>query len=526
MTSPPQPRFDLEAEIDWNTWQPGSATGATMARNLALLIAQAVGLEPDWPRRATARGSLLASIEDRKLDVLAAAVVDAVARGDSTRALERTLLEVLDRTTWADLVATTEMNRAMTAAALDTYQQQGVPAREFVISPVDTIIGPGGKITQTDRVCPRCHRNADAGAIPLSAEFPKGDPPVHPACRCTVVPSWPEIAKAFNPRQVRGPDGRWVDMPGGDSHRDEAVGKPRPTSPRGSAPFWHPAPSFWDDPRVQAVRRTLERPPVDDPDDIDDMEFDPDDEAAFEFQGDHPLDYARVVQYVAIDNTTEAARQESRPHLTSDQFRAEMQAYVEQLFAGEEVAVRVTGATLQSILEEGRLKNQHETGTSLGALAPAMRSQFEDQWFGTTPSESTLAQRPVYGYLMVDGERAAGSVHQDALSGYDRLQIVMRPEIVGRTTAMVGDSLDHVDYGLPSPLAAPVWQSASPGLLPPDRDYSDSGFREQTYVEAQIHGGVHLDDIDRVILPSDPTANLAGRLQELGISWTVRRGDS
>lgn len=185
--------FTLDTAIDWSSWEPGSRAGSTMARNLALLIAQAVGLEADWHRRATARGSLLASIEDRRLDVLAETVADAVARGDNVQTLERTLLEVLDRTTWADLVATTEMNRAMTAAALDTYQQAGVPAKQFVVSPVDTIISPGGDATRKNRVCVLCQENAAVGPIPLAAEFPHGESPVHPSCRCSVVPAWPDL---------------------------------------------------------------------------------------------------------------------------------------------------------------------------------------------------------------------------------------------------------------------------------------------------------------------------------------------
>lgn len=184
--------FTLAPEIDWNRWEPGSQSGATMARSLALLIAQAVGLEADWHRRATARGSLLASIEDRRLDVLAETVADAVARGDNVQTLERTLLGVLDRTTWADLVAVTETARAMTAAALDTYQQAGVPAKQFVVSPMDTIPGPGGDIRK-NRVCERCEENAKAGPVPLAAEFPNGDSPVHPSCRCAVLPAWPDL---------------------------------------------------------------------------------------------------------------------------------------------------------------------------------------------------------------------------------------------------------------------------------------------------------------------------------------------
>lgn len=171
MTTP-----SLSTSTDWSSWTPGSEAAAVHAQNLDQLLAEAVGSNADWHGRATARGSLLASIEDHRLDKLAGAVADAVARGDSVDALGRTLNDVLDDTTWADMVATTEMNRAMTAASLSTYAAANVQAISWLTA-VD------------NRVCTACYQNEEIGPIPLGGTFPNGDaPPQHPTCRCSLLP--------------------------------------------------------------------------------------------------------------------------------------------------------------------------------------------------------------------------------------------------------------------------------------------------------------------------------------------------
>lgn len=166
-----------ESSIDWDDWTPGSIPAARQAAKLDELIATAVGRNPSWSDRAAARGSLLASIEDHRLDRLASAVSDAVARGDSVDTLARTLRGVLDDPRWAEMVATTEMNRAMTAASLASYTAAEVPAKEFLTS-------------DDSRVCILCQENEDAGPILITDDFPNGDSPVHPTCRCCVQPSW------------------------------------------------------------------------------------------------------------------------------------------------------------------------------------------------------------------------------------------------------------------------------------------------------------------------------------------------
>jgi SPP1 gp7 family putative phage head morphogenesis protein len=167
----------VDASINWDAWTPGSIPAARQASKLDELIATAVGRNPGWSDRAAQRGSLLASIEDHRLDRLASAVADAVARGDSVDQLAQVLQGVLDDSRWAELVATTEMNRAMTAASLASYADAGIEGKSWLTS-------------SDDMVCDPCNDNEAAGPIPLDAPFPTGDdgPPQHGRCRCCVLP--------------------------------------------------------------------------------------------------------------------------------------------------------------------------------------------------------------------------------------------------------------------------------------------------------------------------------------------------
>ncbi|MBL7487101.1 hypothetical protein [Frankia sp. AgW1.1] len=165
----------IDASINWDDWTPGSIPAARQAAKLDQLIATAVGRNDQWSDRAAQRGSLLASIEDHRLDRLAIAVSDAVARGDSVDTLAKVLRDVLDDPKWAETVATTEMARAMSAASLGSYVDAGLEAVEWLASPTS---------------CEVCQDNEAAGPIPMGSLFPSGDdgPPQHPRCVCSLSP--------------------------------------------------------------------------------------------------------------------------------------------------------------------------------------------------------------------------------------------------------------------------------------------------------------------------------------------------
>lgn len=169
----------LDLSIDWEAWTPGDtqAAGIVYGDGLQALLTAAIGQPGNdgWAARATARGQVLASIADTRLAKLGAVLAQSLAEGWAVDTLTTELEGLLDDPAWADMVAVTETARAMTAASLATYGAHGVPDKEFLTA-------------EDGRVCVRCDDNADQGAVPIATSFAHGDPPVHPACRCAVLP--------------------------------------------------------------------------------------------------------------------------------------------------------------------------------------------------------------------------------------------------------------------------------------------------------------------------------------------------
>lgn len=157
------------APIDWSDWTPGDPDAAR-------LLLGDTGTGSGLAVLLDSSGVTIGSIASTRLDELARALADAVANGTSPDALARTLRGILDDPQWADLVAVTEINRAVSAATLDTYAQMGVEAKTWMTA-------------ADDRVCPLvCEANALDGPITLGGLFSSGvaAPPGHPRCRCAL----------------------------------------------------------------------------------------------------------------------------------------------------------------------------------------------------------------------------------------------------------------------------------------------------------------------------------------------------
>jgi SPP1 gp7 family putative phage head morphogenesis protein len=77
----------------------------------------------------------------------------------------------------ADMVAQTEVTRAMAAGAAEIYRLAGVQLVEWVTA-------------EDDHVCPLCDANEAAGPQFPGQAFPSGafQPPQHPRCRCALLP--------------------------------------------------------------------------------------------------------------------------------------------------------------------------------------------------------------------------------------------------------------------------------------------------------------------------------------------------
>jgi hypothetical protein len=146
-----------------------------------------------------------------------------------------------------------------------------------------------------------------------------------------------------------------------------------------------------------------------------------------------------------------------------------------------DVAISFRKENLENLITDGRFKTQFETGTSRGNYNPYLRQMNDAAQFGYHP-DTAPEMRPVFGYLtsggIIDKRRLAG------VKQYGDLQFVLKRSTHLRSTHTTGDSLDGGYF--PSPLGTPSADAAG-------------GMRSQ-YSEAQIHGGVSLDDVDYVVV--------------------------
>jgi SPP1 gp7 family putative phage head morphogenesis protein len=156
--------------VDWGAWIPGDPDAAN-------LVLGHDGLGGGLQRLLSAAGIQIKSIGNGRFDDLARSLALSLERGDSVDTLARDLRDILDNAGRAQMVAVTEIARAVSAASLDSYRANGIPGKEWLIA---------------SGACAICQDNADAGVIPLDAEFPSGDdaPPGHPRCRCAPGPGF------------------------------------------------------------------------------------------------------------------------------------------------------------------------------------------------------------------------------------------------------------------------------------------------------------------------------------------------
>lgn len=157
------------ADIDWakfwDDWTPGSPAAAALLDDggFETLLDQA--------------GITVKSIADTMLSQVGTALADGVRSGDSVTTIAKSITGMLSDPSRAQLIANTEVNRAVSTASIQTYTAAGLAQWELLTSP---------------EACDECADIEDNNPHDL------GDtddmPPVHPSCRCAVSPVSPDGA--------------------------------------------------------------------------------------------------------------------------------------------------------------------------------------------------------------------------------------------------------------------------------------------------------------------------------------------
>jgi hypothetical protein len=118
---------------------------------------------------------------------------------------------------------------------------------------------------------------------------------------------------------------------------------------------------------------------------------------------------------------------------------------------------------------------------------------------------------------------------EDALliyGGRSPAQIVLKPDVKGRTTISDRDSLNH--FEATTPLSSPKFEASDlTQMIAVYRKATDeSFFNTENFakfgsIEAQVHGGIKLDDIGKVVFYDTPSEEMRDLLNSKGVIWEV-----
>jgi hypothetical protein len=120
--------------------------------------------------------SLITGLDATSMQSIADAVSTGISEQLGVPGTARLIKTVVDgmSTYRAEMIASTEMNDAMSHAFLKKLKMNAVEYKQWILGP---------------NPCAECEENAEASPIPVDEDFPSGDdaPPAHPNCICAVA---------------------------------------------------------------------------------------------------------------------------------------------------------------------------------------------------------------------------------------------------------------------------------------------------------------------------------------------------
>lgn len=175
----------------WSRWKPGDSEAARLTAGPGLQnLLQTYGIQT------------IRSVASTRLQQLANVLADGFTKGDSADQIAQDIEPVLKTPSRARMIAVTELARSTTQAAVAEYREAGFEGKSWSVT----------GIPPDNRVCPRCQKNGEQGAIPMSQPFDTGDEftPAHPECRCAILPqevpantfTTPGVIKGLTPQMI------------------------------------------------------------------------------------------------------------------------------------------------------------------------------------------------------------------------------------------------------------------------------------------------------------------------------------
>lgn len=171
---------------DFGPWHPGMGVSTMVANETGLRhLIESMG------------STVIDSISRTRMQYLYGELGKAIAQDKSPENLASRLEDILQVSSRSEMIAHTEVMRAVSVAAMEHYRRAGISMKEWVTPP--------------EGACKVCLNNEAQGALPLSSPFPSGAsvPPQHPRCRCGVVPAGTSAAYKRKKKVIPPDSSNW-----------------------------------------------------------------------------------------------------------------------------------------------------------------------------------------------------------------------------------------------------------------------------------------------------------------------------
>lgn len=228
----------------------------------------------------------------------------------------------------------------------------------------------------------------------------------------------------------------------------------------------------------------------------------------------------------------------SKAGVSSDELKAEWQSSVESAVADAKVYVAMPPEVVERVLVDGRYKSQFETNSSYGGDVQIDERRHAEHVIFGTPKNLPDKERAVYGYASAappNNKHTIGEPENNhhACLTYGSAIVQYKDDVKARATITFGDSLNRSEDVIPSPMLSPSLRSVNfsryndedePPPVITRRSVDAQALRSDDerigdYTEVQVHGGLHVSEIETVWFRKDPPPTMQSLLKERGIKW-------
>ena len=214
--------------------------------------------------------------------------------------------------------------------------------------------------------------------------------------------------------------------------------------------------------------------------------------------------------------------------------------FIEKTIEDNDFCMRVSSKGLEFILKDGVFKNQMEVGKSRGLYNPGVRKQASKNLFGSDIDNMEDADYEKYGYLGTKNK--AFDLKQSNVNQYGDIRVTFKKDsLKNRTTYTLTDSLGPAGVrGRQTLVAGKTSNPTANGIeyyeLKRATEYISTNKTASTknaqsvaynltrgyYFELQYHGSLTVNDIESVqMLKRDVTETIIDKLNEYGIPLEI-----